>query len=938
MRKLPKSKPPTLLRGGERLEDRRLLAFAGGACNLRADPLIPEQITAFGQTLEVGDIEPVTRRQQPRLALLDTPLQLPERFTYSTSLKSSIDPESTGCRRVKAKGLKTTGLLIFDFQDERNFKFAGFDARRNLWLIGKKHQNRFNVHDRLREKMTPDQTYQLDLHIDGPQVELIVNDERKVSHTFRTLNLDNPLGLGTLTPKATDFQNVEITDYFPLTQTVEDHARLTQGEAEVIDVLANDIIAYDVDALLSVDVTEHLFGDISVVNNQLHYQANSNSFGEERIEYRVTDQFGRSVNGELAVTISSELPLNYEFDDSELATFQILEGDHTTIENGAERLLRLTGLELLNLGIPPEQFTMTTTVVPHPDKPRANGGGYFVFDYADLQNYKYAGILAGKKTAVIAEVQNGRVAMLKTKYLGKPENYEYNLRLLINGNQVRLLVNDTQYISRQFHEDVTHGQIGLKGHRRGSIFRSLRLDDINQPAVGLNHYHKIPVHQDVTLNHLIDLPQGAVMTGASAAHGTVTLHDNQLTYRSAAHHWGPTTIEYSLEFENGTAATRTLPIAPGVSFPASAELTPFGHLDSDVVMNDYGFAVQGKQFFQENQYPLPFGGFETVTNFNMLFLDDLLPRDFDIILQYRDVNEQDFAQEPIIFDYRDQLNYKFVGMTRVVDSNRSSTLVGSIVNSVLYPDRTFWAVGEVVNGEERILDTTKRSLNLGNRANLRVKVRDHKIQVYLDSSRVTTYEFSEALRFGAVGAYSPYSDRAYQTLNIVPADATLDPQSYNTRLQGDMWHFAEDQIEVQPDANGMSVHMLSDSFIGPQQLVTHVVTLRNLEDYSANAFVAFDYIDDANYKVAGIRVGGNTISIGEVVDGELQMLRNRNYVLHSGRPIKLQVSLDGSLASLTIDDLETITYDFAEDNLGTQFGFASDKSHTYFKNTSIESA
>ena len=169
----------------------------------------------------------------------------------------------------------------------------------------------------------------------------------------------------------------------------------------------------------------------------------------------------------------------------------------------------------------------------------------------------------------------------------------------MNGKQVQLLINDSEYISRQFAQPVTSGNIGLKGHRRGSIFGDLRLDNINQPTVALNDYHKIPVHQNVTLNYLMNLPPNVKLMSASAAQGTVRIEDDQLIYRSAAHHWGPTTVDYELLYPNGTQVSKSLPLAPGVDYPATAQLTKFGHLESDIVMNDLGFHIQGKEFFQE---------------------------------------------------------------------------------------------------------------------------------------------------------------------------------------------------------------------------------------------------------------------------------------------------------------------------------------------------
>lgn len=930
MRKHVKFESNPRLRGGERLEDRRLLAFGGPACQLLTDPALPAEGLLSGQPFIVGDAEPVARRHLPRIALFQNGLDIPLRFTVEATVNSSINPLASGCSRLGPRGLQTNGVLVFDYQNDRNFKFAGFDARRNLWLIGGKLRNRFYVHDRLREPIHTNQSFELQLNVEGTRVDLLANGDLKVSHSFMAFDKTKPIGIGTLIPRPTEFTDITISEYFPLTETFSDTLRTSQGMTEVIDVLANDQVAQDVDATLALSETVFDLGYASVVNNQLQFEANASQFGEQVITYDVLDQFGRSVPGEITITVSSQFPIQYDWNSDSLINLDLLQGTHENLLTAPTSLHRLTGLELLDIGIPPEQFTMSTSVVPSPDNPRANGGGYFVFNYTDAKNYKYAGIIGGKKTAIIAEVRDGRNLPLKSKFIGKPEHYEYDLKLFIHENQVRLLINDTHYLSRQFTNDVSTGHLGLKGHRRGSFFKPLTLGNMNQPSVGINNYHKIPVHQDVSLQHLLQLPESAVITNASTSQGSVHIEDNDLIYRSAPHHWGPTNVEYEIQFENGATATKQIPIAPGVAFPASAKLTPFGYLDSEVVMNDFGFKIHGKEFFQENQYPLPFGGSESITNFNLLFLNQTLPEDFDIVLQSQDVNEENFAKEPIIFDYHDQLNYKFVGMTRVVGSSRSSTIIGTIVNSTIYPDRTFWTIGEVVNGEERILHQARRNLNLHSNLSVRARIRDNKISIFANNSRVTSYEFPEALRYGTVGVYSPYADRAYHTLSILPAEELIEPANYNQPLKGQMWHVSEDVIEVQPDLDGMSVYMLPNTFVGPRQLITHLTSLSNTPNEFANGYIAFDHADDDNFKIAGIQIGTQSIVLGEVINGRSQILRARDYTMTVGREIKLSVVLEGSTATLTVDDQEELKYDFQNGELLSSFGYATEKSPAYF--------
>ena len=259
MRKRLKSDMNTRLRGGERLEDRRLLASSGGVCNLFTDPITPEVAIAFEQTpIDIGETEPVRNRRQARIALLDTESLDFNRYSLNASVSAAIDLEDTGCKRLSHKALKTTGILVFDYQNANNFKFAGFDARRNLWIIGAKHHGKQKIYDRLYESMELDATYDLRLNVDHSTVELLSNGSSKVSHTYRALNHENPIGLGTLLPRPTRFQDIAIRDYFPLSETVADNLKVTQGVSEIIDVLANDAIAYDIEAALQLILLHYI--------------------------------------------------------------------------------------------------------------------------------------------------------------------------------------------------------------------------------------------------------------------------------------------------------------------------------------------------------------------------------------------------------------------------------------------------------------------------------------------------------------------------------------------------------------------------------------------------------------------------------------------------------------------------------------------------------
>ncbi|MBT4846391.1 MAG: hypothetical protein HON92_13255, partial [Planctomycetaceae bacterium] len=193
------------LQVGEKLEDRRMLAY--GICGRDfSEPNIPSHITAFNDTVQVGEVLAGISKRTPRVGLINTPATLPLQFSLSADILTTV--QSTTLPRCQSRTFPISGILTLDYLDDRNFKFAGFDAARNLWLIGERINGRTRIRQWLKEAINRDRSYHVQININVNQLQLVANNEIKLTHAFPNIDRNNPTGLGALRKAPTQFQNV----------------------------------------------------------------------------------------------------------------------------------------------------------------------------------------------------------------------------------------------------------------------------------------------------------------------------------------------------------------------------------------------------------------------------------------------------------------------------------------------------------------------------------------------------------------------------------------------------------------------------------------------------------------------------------------------------------------------------------------------------------
>jgi hypothetical protein len=930
------------LQVGEKLEDRRLLAY--GICGRDfGEPNIPTQITAFNATVQVGEVLAGTRKQMPRVGLINTPATLPSQFSLSANILTTV--QSTTLPRCQSRTFPISGILTLDYLDDRNFKFAGFDAARNLWLIGEHINGRTRVHQWLKEAITRDRSYHVQINIDVNQLQLVANHEIKLTHTFPSIDRNNPAGLGSLRKAPTQFQNVALMDYFPEITTHTDSFKIKTNASGIVDVLANDQIAQSIEAQLVSTDAVFAGGTATIVDDQIQLTTDGSSFGTKIISYSVEDQFGRRSTEQLKITITAPLPLSLDVLSGGQYGFNVLQGktETITVADSGISLHRLTGLETIGISVPPTHFSIATTLATNPNNKRANGGGYIVFDLQDKNNYRFAGVIAGRQTITIGEVYNGRAFHLRRLRINKPSPYTFDLQLVIDGSKTRLVVNQSQYISYQFESDVTGGLVGLKGYRRGSHFQGLEILEFDALDVAdTQGMINVPVHEQVVLENV--LPAGATYLSAAAENGDILIENNQLVYISGNHHWGPDNVEVSVLLASGESQSQTLTVNAGIAFPMESRLVYSDYLENPDSLSQKGLRIEGHSFFQSPTGAIAHNNTIDVGDFTLAHFTDELPEDFDIRIQLTNPTKFNYEPELIVFDYVDALNYKFAGLKYAEKGTSSFLLWEWVYNKFFAGATTKWLVGEVINGERHVYRHNTKHLDLANGTHVIVKIRGNTMHLSGAGKRVNKYTFDTPLNRGQVGVYAPTSQPFFYDLRVLKPDSYNDNKrrginniQHNTALSPARWtsNSTASLLEVQPSLTAPSINLSTIQLDGLESTISTTITIPQIPGMAANGFIVFDYQNVDSFKVAGIRVEAGDLLIGQYRDGVLIELKTRELSLDNRTAYRLDLTLEPNRARISLDDHYALVYEFNDYLLINPVGVGTLQSSAFFTTPEI---
>ncbi len=270
-------------------------------------------------------------------------------------------------------------LVLFDYQSETDFKFAGAYVGGNRWVIGRRTEAGWFEDAEVSETIDSFTNYDLQLVIQGSDVELRVEGTTKVSHTFGDLLTDGTIGLGTQNAVA-EFDKVVVQAYVPPPPPP-----------------------------------------------------------------------------------AATLPYGEDFADGTADFFEVRSGIWT-VSSGRYRVVPTQGtdgLTTLRLDQPlPADLAIQATVYGEPTT------GYYhnvliVFDYQSATDFKFAGAYVGGNRWVIGRrtatgwVEDAEVS----ETINSSTNYD--VQLLIQGNDIELRVGGVPKVSHTFGDILTDGTIGL---------------------------------------------------------------------------------------------------------------------------------------------------------------------------------------------------------------------------------------------------------------------------------------------------------------------------------------------------------------------------------------------------------------------------------------------------------------------------------------------
>ncbi len=131
------------------------------------------------------------------------------------TLPADLQFEATVQAGLSGGGYQSNALLIFDYHNAKDFKFAGAYAGVDQWVIGHRNTSSWVTDVSLAQTIDAETDYRLELIITNDQdVALLVNGTQKVSHSFSDSLSDGEVGLGSW-DSLSQFDDVVLQPYVP---------------------------------------------------------------------------------------------------------------------------------------------------------------------------------------------------------------------------------------------------------------------------------------------------------------------------------------------------------------------------------------------------------------------------------------------------------------------------------------------------------------------------------------------------------------------------------------------------------------------------------------------------------------------------------------------------------------------------------------------------
>ncbi|MGC6449882.1 MAG: Ig-like domain-containing protein, partial [Pirellulaceae bacterium] len=541
--------------------------------------------------------------QDTAITVIDLTADIPSK----TRFQSTINLEYANNRRRNAH-------LVFAYQDADNYKFAGLNAESRRWVISEVVDGQTRELRRSNVNPTQNKNYQLELVIDGSQATLSVDGVTKVANTFSgNLNVGK---FGLLADGANSrFDNVHISEIFPVPLSEQDVAETVKGQSITINVLANDSHEQDGAALhiVSVEGVDNATVELQDNNSDnkadvLVFTPDSDFTGSEIFTYVVGDSNGQTDSADVLVDVLPGIPLEENFSSESPAGFEVVTGNWR-VENGAYVAQNRGGLSLAKIrtgAVNPTETEFSATI----SMPRVSGYNSnveLVFDYVDGDNYKFVGGSVDSRMWYLGKVSNGQrsVTQTVTAEIGRQE---YELAVVIRGKSLTFEVGEETVLSHDYEVAPNAGLFGLAANRAKPV-----VDDIR-----IREFVPAPVAEDDAVQTVVNTPVDIAVLGndghetdgtfiyiesvSSVENGTAELKDTNddgkndtITFTPATDYRGTTSLEYVVRDNDGQTDRGAVSITVAAALPLEVDFNDGTAVDFSYTSNKWRFNGGGFQ-------------------------------------------------------------------------------------------------------------------------------------------------------------------------------------------------------------------------------------------------------------------------------------------------------------------------------------------------------
>jgi hypothetical protein len=291
-----------------------------------------------------------------------------------------------------------------------------------------------------------------------------------------------------------------------------------------------------------------------------------------------------------------------------------------------------------------------------------------------------------------------------------------------------------------------------------------------------------------------------------------------------------------------------------------------------------------------------------------------------------------FCNVFLAFDVQDSRNFKAAGLSVGIDE--------------------MW-LREITNGSWGKIVKADVPLSAGVDYELRLEFDGPTATFTLDGSTTISHTFPDALNDGALGLVTRNARSVYDDIRVVRPATVADPGDGFSALP-----YAEDFEDGVPDAfvptlgswsaSGGWYHTTPDvgndalalldlgDLPGTVQLDAIVRAEAGGGGFYSNAFLAFDVVDERNFRVAGLATGMGDMWIGRVVDGVWIRDVARSVGVRPGEEYHLRLELDGSDVSLTLNGAETISTSYGDSLTDGPLGLVTHNSRARFDDVQVQ--